>query len=164
MAEPESWESIRSYGLLSTSALLDQYGFGGERREAIEGLHRPELITITADGKRDAVIRDQKPMDNHGLLRALHGTGMTPEDWYRCLNSKVFFWVSKQRLHKLLNASAYRNLEHDVLTINTESLVKEHCGSIVLSPINSGTVSGFFVVLRALAGNEWGLSFLLGGH
>ena len=138
MAERGSWESIRTHGLLSTSALLDQYGVSGELRHLLEAQHRPELTHLSAEEQPGIVIRDQKPMDDTGLERALSGTGMAPSDWYRCLNRKVFFWASEQRLHRLLNARAYRHREHDVLTIDTRSFLAAHADRVLLCPINSG--------------------------
>lgn len=59
MAEDSSWPSIHKYGLLSTSALLTLYGYTGTKREHIESQWRPEKVTISGKGLRDAVIRDQ---------------------------------------------------------------------------------------------------------
>ncbi len=41
MAERGSWESIKRYGLLSTSALLDHYAVEPPKRTEIESRHRP---------------------------------------------------------------------------------------------------------------------------
>jgi hypothetical protein len=64
--------------------------------------------------------------------------GVTPRDWYETINSKVFFWVQEERLHGLLNARAYRILEHDVLVIDTASFVAAHESQIWLCHMNSG--------------------------
>lgn len=94
MAERGSWPSIREHGLLSTSALLDLYGAQGAERAAIEGQRRPGPVTIERPAFGRAVIRDQKPMSDAGLRRCLTD-GLTPEDWYRLLNGKVFFWLTR---------------------------------------------------------------------
>jgi hypothetical protein len=86
----------------------------------------------------DAVIRDQKPMTDSALEKCL-SANLTPEAWYRILNKKTFFWLSRDRLRRLLQAKAYRNNRHTVLTIDTASLVKAHKKNITLSPINSGS-------------------------
>lgn len=137
-AERGSWESIRAHGLLSTSALLDQCSVSGEWRYRLEAQHRPELTHLSAGEQPGVVIRYQKPMDDTGLERALCGIGMAPSDWYHCLNRKVFFWASEQRLHRLLNARAYRRKEHDVLTIDTRSFLAARADRVLLCPINSG--------------------------
>ena len=137
MAERGSWASIMKRGLLSTSALLDLYSVNGAERRKIEQEHRPSSIEITAEGLPRAVIRDQIPMSDAGLQRCLP-THLKPSDWYRILNTKAFFWLSEARLHKLTGAKAYRNFEHDVLEINTRSLIEAHREKIWLCPINSG--------------------------
>ncbi len=142
MAERGSWPSIRQHGLLSTSALLDLFSVEGARREALEGRRRPEGVTIEHPALGRAAIRDQKPMDDAGLRMCLLD-GLTPEDWYRCLNARVFFWLTRERLLRLLNARPYRDAEHDVLELDTAALVAAHRPAIRLSPINSGTTKPF---------------------
>jgi hypothetical protein len=137
MAEAGSWPSIQKHGLLSTSALLDLFEVGGELRAQLESAHRPESVTISHKSHGSAVIRDQKPMDDRGLQKALLD-GITPTEWYRTLNSKVFFWVTEKRLNTLLGARAYRNKRHTVLTVNTSTLLSAHASRVLLCPMNSG--------------------------
>jgi hypothetical protein len=142
MAEHGSWQSIRRHGLLSTSALLDKLQVVGEQRRSIESQHRPRNVVLSHPSFGGAVIRDQKPMDDGGLRRCLQG-GLSPQDWYQSLNSRVFFWLTKDRLCRLLAARAYRDLEHDVLEVDARTLVQAYRASIVLSPINSGCTKPF---------------------
>lgn len=142
MAEAGSWPSIQRHGLLSTSALLDLFEVRGERRVALEARHRPESVMLQHPRHGVAVVRDQKPMDDRGLLRSLSG-GLTPEDWYRLLNARVFFWVRHERLTTLLNARAYRGKRQTVLTVDTARLLARHKASVLLSPINSGATKPF---------------------
>ncbi|WP_420382228.1 DUF7002 family protein [Novosphingobium sp.] len=137
MAERGSWPAIEQYGLCSTSALMDLYEIEGARRAQIELSHRPKSISIAANGLPGAVIRDQIPMSDAGLKRALPSR-LEPSDWYALLNSKVFFWLSVDRLHKLTQAEAYRDDEHDILEVDTRSLIDAHRDKIWLCPINSG--------------------------
>ena len=142
MAEDGSWPSIQRYGLLSTSALLDLYQINGRERDAIESRHRPQSVEIQGQGSARAVVRDQKPMSDNGLSRCLQD-GLSPEEWYRILNSKSFFWLTKQRLLTLLNARPYRELAHTVLSVDTASLVGAHEANVRLSPMNSGCTKPF---------------------
>lgn len=142
MAECDSWPSISEHGLLSTSSLLDHYGIKGEARRRIEAAHRPESIPIAAEGLPGAVVRDQKPMSDNGLARCLED-GLTPEEWYRLLNEKVFFWLTEERLLRLLRARAYRQKEHDVLVLDSRSLTAAYRDRIWLSPMNSGNTKPF---------------------
>ena len=137
MAESGTWQSITKHGLLSTTALLDMYGINGEERRVIESCRRPESVTIPHDKYGPAVIRDQKPMSESALRKCLKG--MTPSEWYRLLNGKVFFWLTSERVTRLLSARAYRGREHTVLTIDTAKLLERHQADVTLSPINSGS-------------------------
>jgi len=142
VAERGSWPSIRRHGLLSTSALLDLYGVQGPERDAIEGCRRPEGVRLGHPALGQAVIRDQAPMDDAGLRKCLLD-GLLPVDWYRLLNRKVFFWLTRARLLRLLDARLNRELEHDVLELDTAALVGAYRGAITLSPINSGATRPF---------------------
>jgi hypothetical protein len=142
MAAGGSWPSIRSNGLLSTSALLDALAVPQDERAAIESSRRPESVVFESENFGRVVIRDNKPMDDRGLQRALP-TGYAPTDWYHLLNRKVFFWFTRDRLIRLLTAGAYVNEDHDVLEIDARSLVKAHHNAINLSAINSGATKPF---------------------
>lgn len=137
MAEDGSWQSIRDRGLLSTSALLDLYGVHGGERKRIEAQRRPAGIPLEHASLPRAVIRDQLPMDDRGLRRCLPAH-IEPIDWYRLLNGKVFFWLTKARLLKLLNARPYRTRSHDVIELSTRQLIERHYDKIWLCPMNSG--------------------------
>lgn len=136
MAEDGSWESIQHHGLLSTSGLLDLFESSGKAREAIEARRRPRSIRISHPIHGTAVIRDQAPISDTILERCL--TDMQPTEWYRLLNSRVYFWLGRRRLEALLNARLYRERTHIVLTVDTATLVNRYENNVVLSRINSG--------------------------
>jgi hypothetical protein len=132
-----AWPSVRTQGLLSTSALLDLYGVEGPARSAFESERRPTGMILKSDGLPDVLLRDQSPMTNKALFGCLDG--MTPREWYRSLNAKVFFWTSMQRLLRLLTAKAGRDVAQLVLTVDTRSLVTAHLDRILLSGMNTGS-------------------------
>ncbi|MBP2236338.1 hypothetical protein J2Z31_002852 [Sinorhizobium kostiense] len=138
MAEDGAFPSIQERGLLSATALLDLYEINGARRLEIEAQRRPESVTISKNGLPNAVIRDNKPMTDSALEKCLQD-GLRPEQWYRTLNEKTFFWLHKKRLWRLLKAKAYRDYPQTILTVDTASLVASHQNNILLSPINSGS-------------------------
>src|SRR4051812_3683324 len=90
MAEDGSWPSIQRHGLLSTRALLDLFEVDEGERERHYSHHRPESVAIHHPKIGTAVVRDQKPMDDKGLIRSLTD-GITPRQWYETLNDRVFF-------------------------------------------------------------------------
>ena len=136
MAERGTWSSIKSRGLLSTSAVLDQLDIKGTDRQKYETEHRPEKMTV-AKGAISFVLRDQKPMPPERISKALID-GTSPQQWYQFLNRKVFMWAEEARLLKLLNARLYKNLEHDVLTINSAALIAKYKDHILVCRMNSG--------------------------
>ncbi len=142
MAERGSWPSIGTLGLLSTSALLDSYEVSGARRHEIEAQRRPSSVTLGKFGRAKAVVRDQLPMDDKGLERCLLDE-ISPEAWYRVLNSKVFFWLTRERLVRLLNAGTYQAQEHDVLELDSRALIEAHADQIWFCPMNSGCTKPF---------------------
>lgn len=139
MAEAGAWPSIRRHGLLSTSALLDLFEVTGAAREAVEARRRPESVTLAHPIQGRAVIRDNKPISDSKLLKVLEGS-MAPADWYRMLNARVFFWLSRRKLLNLLGARSYRGAEHDIIELEARSLVEAYKGAVTLSAINSGAV------------------------
>ncbi|GGX02628.1 hypothetical protein GCM10007242_04630 [Pigmentiphaga litoralis] len=142
MAEADTWQSIRTRGLLSTSAVLTRFNIVGADRSNIEDQHRPAKIRLEGIGEEPIVIRDQIPMPPKRLAEAL-GDETCSEAWYALINAKVFFWADESRLHRLLNARQYRHLEHDVLTVDTARLVARYGDAIWLCHMNSGNTFPF---------------------
>ena len=142
MAEQDSWPTIRSAGLLSTTALLDHFNVEGATRTEIESKRRPKSVRLERNGQWHAIVRDQSPMNHKGLSRCLEH-GMSPTDWYRTLNAKVFFWLTRDRLVRLLNAGNYRSQEHDVLVLDARLLVEAYRDRVWFCPINSGCTQPF---------------------
>ena len=138
MAEAGSWPSIQEHGLLSTTALLDLFEVDATERRGIESEWRQDSISIAHAVHGTAVIRDQRPMPPAKLAGNL--VNMTPGEWYEFLNRKTFFWADWKRLTNLLNAYAYRNRAHCVLTVDTEALLTRYGNRTSLCAINSGFV------------------------
>jgi hypothetical protein len=142
MAEDGSWPSIRERGLLSTSALLDLYGVKGAARAQIEERRRSNGVALERPGLPPAMIRDQLPMGDVGLRRCLP-PHLTPADWYRLLNQKVFFWLTRERLIRLLKAGTYRDRPHTVIEVSTRKLVTAHRDRMWFCPMNSGSTKPY---------------------
>lgn len=138
MAEGGTWHSIQQRGLLSTTALLDLFEIEGEQRDAIESARRAESIPIHHPTHGTAWIRDNKPINETVLRRTL--VGMTEAEWYRTLNSRVFFWLATDRLDRLRNAPPYRRRRHDILTVDTAALLDRYGATVELAHLNTGAV------------------------
>jgi hypothetical protein len=141
MAEDGSWPSIQRQGLLSTKALVELFEIEEPLRSQLLQCRRPKSMTITHPAHGTAVIRDQKPLNEKRLAGCL--TDMTVPQWLDLLNSRVFFWLQKERLNRLLGAKAYRNSTHTVLVVDTARLLAAHRDKVTLSRLNSGTTAPF---------------------
>ena len=139
MAELENWGLIQEHGLLSTSALLDLFEYDGAEREPIESAYRAESVVIEHPELGKATIRDQGPMHSDAVV-ARFLDEISPAQWYRLLNSRVFFWLTENRLQRLLGAGLYRARPHMVLELDTAALLERHLEQITLAPINSGAI------------------------
>jgi hypothetical protein len=137
MAEANTWGNISQYGLLSTSAILDLHSVEGARRLPYESMNRPDMMEVAATDVPSMFLRDQKPMTDARLEQGLNGAA-TPREWYELLNGKVFFWATQERLQTLLNARHYRTVEHDVLEVNSTTLIESYRDHIRLCHMNSG--------------------------
>lgn len=137
MAADGLWPSINQHGLLSVTALLDLHGVAGARRDTIESSRRPQSVKLEHPEHGTAIIRDNKPMTDNGLIKCLED-GLKPVDWYRLLNKKSFFWVTRERLETLLAARAYAKHPQTVLEVDTEKLLARHRQNVRLALMNTG--------------------------
>lgn len=142
MAMRNSWPLIQRYGLLPTNGLLELFEVDDQQRTELTTKRRPAAVPISHPIIGEAVIRDQIPMYDHHLERCLTN-GLSPKDWHKRLNERVFFWLSEERLQRLLCASAYKKDEHIVLKLSTSRLIQDYSAQIELSPMNSGCTMPF---------------------
>ena len=136
MAEGGSWPSIQLHGLMTTSQIVDASSPTPEVRAAVLEQRRPRSVVLNHSTLGQLVIRDQAPLREQFLVGSL--SDLTVAQWLEKLNNRVFFWLHPDKLNTLLGARRYRNLAHDVVTVDTASLVASHADQICLSPINSG--------------------------
>lgn len=129
IAEADNWRSIERDGLLSAQALVERAGAGPQDRAVVE-THRPARAVLS-DG---TVIRDQSPMPPAALAPCLRG--LTPTQWYRLLNGKVFFWFDEDRVARHLRAC--RRTAQVVLSIDAEALLARHAARASVAPFNTG--------------------------
>lgn len=138
LTEVGSWPSIERHGLLSTAALLDVYGVPDAERERLLGRRRPQMKRLERPDAGTAWIRDNKPMNETVLRRTL--VGMDVSEYYRALNQRVFFFLEEAPLQRLRNAPPYRDRAHEMLVLDTASLLSRYGDIVELSPYNSGAV------------------------
>ncbi|MFT0182776.1 DUF7002 family protein [Pseudomonas benzopyrenica] len=137
VTSPGAWQSIEKHGLLSTSAALDLCKVIGRDRKALEEQHRPIDIAI-GSAEEPLVLKNQASMPPHRPQETLPKETSTAE-WYKFTNGRVFMWADERRVFRLLNARAYRKHSHEVLIIDTESIVHDYLNNIKLCRMNSGS-------------------------
>ena len=136
MADQESWEGIQRHGLLSTDILLDLFEVPAQQRESILARQRTVEVSIEHGVHGRAVIRDQKPLNRAKLEACLNGCSF--EEWLQLLNSRVFFWLDRDRLRTLMCAREYCARPHVVLMLDTLRLATDLHQRITLAPMNTG--------------------------
>jgi hypothetical protein len=138
MSHAGSWPSIQRHGLLSTTALLDLFEVIGERREALESCRRPKSEEIVHAKHGRAMLRDQQPLNEKKLANSLQD-GLSPRDWYRLLNGKVFFWGPEARLKILQGARLYEAHRQTIVEIDTAGFLGRYAERVSLCHMNSGS-------------------------
>ncbi len=130
---PGAWPSIAASGLLSAAGLVahleDGHDALADRRAAEVVLRHPIRGTAT--------LNDNAPL-HMGKLGSCLDDGLTARDWLAMLNERVFFWVDRGRVERLLGARTNRVRAREVLVFDTLGLVSAHAERVEISPINSG--------------------------
>ena len=157
VTDPDAWPSIRERGLLSAEALTALFELPPCRREALLGGRRAGGVTIAHPRHGRAVLNDNLPLSLDALAACLDD-GLSPADWLRHLNARVFFWVDRERVARLLGARTNRHRPRLVLELDTASVASGHAEALCLSPINSGST------IRKAARRGLGTHTPLGRH
>lgn len=129
-------EHIRKHGLLSTSALLDLFEVTGTRRYKLESCRRLQSEPLSHPLHGKVFLNDQSPLQEGPLCRCLQD--MSPGEWMRELNRRVFFFPTKRRVYGLLNARLARDRHRIAIVLETAALLDFGADHIELSAINSG--------------------------
>lgn len=136
MADGASWDGIVRHGLLSTTSLLDLFEASAAKRASILDSERTQSATIEHPVHGKAVIRDQKPLNRSKLEGCLVNCSF--HQWLDMLNSRIFFWLCKERLQTLMCAREYCDQTHVVLVLDTARLATDFQDQITLAPMNTG--------------------------
>ncbi len=138
VAEAGSWSDISHHGLLTSAQLCELYEVPDHRRRGLLEARRAGKAPLDHPIHGRVVLRDQSPLSEKKLAACLQD-GITVEQWLTTLNDRVFFWLQENRLLRMLNA--YSGQDHDVITVDTASLVAAHGPQVRLSRINSGSTA-----------------------
>lgn len=137
MADAGSWPSIQRYGLLPTRTLVEMFEDDPAVRQQLLNQVRSTSVVLSHPSLGAVTIRDQKPAKFLDVC-------LTPESsrqqFLDALNSRVYFWATRERLERLLNARAYRSQANVILHIDTAALVAACGDRIELAPYNTGSM------------------------
>lgn len=137
LTDREALDGIYRHGLLPASDLLTLFDVKGEARRAIESERRPASVALNHAVHGKATITDNSPLSARALAACLDD-GLSPEDWLRMLNARVFFWSDKNSLERLAGAKANRTRDRVALVLDTFSLAEAYHATMELCAINSG--------------------------
>lgn len=138
ITRPFAVSSIKRHGLLPTSDLLSLFEVSGDERERLETRRRPLSVTISHPSYGEATLTDNAPLSELALAKCLDDE-LTPWDWVRMLNQRVFFWVDEDSLNRHLAANMKDGLGRVVMAFDTRSLVKACHKHVELAAINTGS-------------------------
>ena len=143
MSEKGSWSNIQQLGLLSTSTLLDLCGYTSKQRFEIESQLRETRKPIKHPKLGFLYVRDQIPMRDwpeQGICLDDLLEGVNRQEWFEFLNSKVFFWVPRDELIKMICAWQYSGKPQWVITVNTRQLLQQYSNKAYVSDQNTGSL------------------------
>ncbi len=150
VTDANNWPSIQKHGLLSTKCLLDLFEIPPDLSLELSTKKRFKSIPITHPIHGTAMLTDNIPLNDKCLSERLDD-GLTLEDWYLMLNSRVFLFANMREMNKLRTAASNRSKVKMVLEFDTLKLAKVYGERMELSPINSGTANPRSVPRRGLA-------------
>ncbi|MEM5460866.1 hypothetical protein VSR69_39545 [Paraburkholderia phytofirmans] len=84
------------------------------------------------------MLTDNAPLSELALTKCLDDE-LTPWDWMRMLNQRVFFWVDEGSLNRHLAANMKDGLGRVVMAFDTRSLVNSCHKHVELAAINTGS-------------------------
>ena len=123
-AEAGAHEGIRARGLPPAATLAPHLDMAVPRPSAVEFGH--------------AVPSDNTPLLGPGLARCLDD-GLTPEDWLRILNDRVFLWAEEANGAGFLRARLRLGRATERLRFDTARLLTPVWDRAEITPINSGS-------------------------
>ena len=135
-AWPQARDRIRRDGLMSPLALCEAMGLSQARTEEVMTTRRG-VITDMGEG---VVLNDNSPLQMGPLRRALP-EHLSPEDWMRALNSRVFLFPDRRAVDRFTGALRARDLARDVWEVDGLELAEAHLDRLEVTPFNTGATT-----------------------
>ena len=153
---------MRAHGLLSTEALLRRIGQPPAEIERLTTQRRRARVVFDPTPLGRVVLNDNIPLSESKLAPYLDD-GLSPADWLRMLNQRVFFWVAHKKMKLLRDARANQRDRREVLVFDTLGLVGAHAERVEIAPFNTGNTLhrpvrrglSTFTPLRGMSYADW---------
>ena len=138
VTDREAWPMIERHGLLSTDQIVDRFVDDPAEAERLRAERRADFVVVRDGPNGRVTINDNLPLHFANLAPYLDD-GLTPHEWLRMLNERVFFWPHFERGAGFLKASRRGGRRKLLLTFDTRSLAERYAGKLDLAPINTGS-------------------------
>ncbi len=135
---PDAYRGIFDQGLLSTTVLLESYGWDAAKIDELVTTPRRDYVTVEgANGHDPARLCHQRPINSAVLGKSLALTGTTESDYLRLLASRVYFFPSDDTATGF-RESLLADGAVDVITLNTFTTLRSAEDRVEVSRHNSG--------------------------
>ena len=121
LTDKDNLEIIKRYKeLLSTESIVELSSLNAKEREDLLS-NRRKNHEIIKTGEEQYKIRDQRPISIVNLVKCLT-SGFTIKDFFKMLNSRVFFWPTIKRLES--HYKRYRKENPVIIRVSTRELLE----------------------------------------
>ena len=138
VTDREAWPMIERHGLLTTDGIVERFVADPAEAARLRTERRADFVTVHDGPDGRVTINDNLPL-HFGNLAPHLDDGLTPAEWLRMLNGRVYFWPRVERGAGFLRAGRRGGREKLLLTFSTRSLAAAHEGRLDLAPINTGS-------------------------
>ena len=127
---------VEQHGLLCADTLIDRFVADPAARTRLRSERRRDFAPLHDGPDGFAALNDNRPLI-YGKLAPKLDDGLSPAEWLRILNGRVFFWPEPQE--RFFAAGRRNGRDLLLLTFDTVSLAEAYQGRLDLSPINTGS-------------------------
>jgi hypothetical protein len=119
------WHGIQSHGLLRT---IDVAPLGCEElRPEVTRVEAPDGLHITLRNQLRSRIDPTPSLD-----------GVTPSEWWRLVNSRVYFFCRQSHADELVESCLRQNLVQEVIKLRTRSALEFVADNVEVTTVNVG--------------------------
>ena len=133
-----AWAFIEAHGLLSTDSLVETFVDDSDLALELRSRKRFAPVLLHEDERGRVLLNDNLPLIFPRLAGALDD-GLTPDDWLRILNERVYFFPTLERAASFIEAGRRGGREKLLLTFDALSIASAHLDDLFIAPINTGS-------------------------